>query len=386
MIMKDKIIENTRKLLTNNWFVLSMFCLLLFFERFTVYCLKNNCIYNVCFGWPIVVSLFIILAVIFIGRSVGAYKFRMQIVKRFLSNAIGLKWLSLVFILGFLVHIEWIAAASYNLFFDGSGHWFEPIILILGLLLLCALFPVKSGKERIDNKAKQTLLVTGLTVPPRSTVLISKDSLDLLFKPLLIYKDIEQIAILPSPELYEKIKNTKSSEEDIINIKNDLRSALKECEQDEVSIKNLFDSYMECIKSESRSQINRMITRFFDFYIKNAKNESMLKYSDYANKSIKIHFSPESEDYDNFEKCYEGFGELIKKYEGGNKNATMKTLIHITPGTKIVTASLTLHAIKGYRKMIYTRQSDAKLDKVSMDVWTLEELLNELWKELDEIN
>jgi hypothetical protein len=74
----------------------------------------------------------------------------------------------------------------------------------------------------------------------------------------------------------------------------------------------------------------------------------------------------------------------LKEHEKGKKDATSATLIHISPGTAVISAAMAIYAIKGYRALVYTRQDTSILASFDVNIWNTEELLHELWKELDE--
>lgn len=90
-------------------------------------------------------------------------------------------------------------------------------------------------------------------------------------------------------------------------------------------------------------------------------------------------------DMNNFEECYNAVEKRLGEYEGGD---THGTVINVSPGTSALTSALTLHAIRGQRLMTYNKQGgDHKGNvnvKVGLDVFTVETLVRELRRELDE--
>ncbi|MCC8198154.1 MAG: hypothetical protein LIP06_06130, partial [Tannerellaceae bacterium] len=88
--------------------------------------------------------------------------------------------------------------------------------------------------------------------------------------------------------------------------------------------------------------------------------------------------------YNDFETCYNVLGDLIKKYERKlSDDTTSNTLIHISPGTALISSCMSLYAIKGNRTLLYTTQDVKVTRSFDYDIFTTEELLNELWKEYD---
>lgn len=90
-------------------------------------------------------------------------------------------------------------------------------------------------------------------------------------------------------------------------------------------------------------------------------------------------------DMNNFEECYNAVEKRLGEHEGGD---TRGTVINVSPGTSALTSALTLHAIRGQRLMTYNKQGGEHKGnvnvKVRLDVFTVETLVRELRRELDE--
>jgi hypothetical protein len=283
----------------------------------------------------------------------------MQIVKRFLNNALGLKWLSLVFILGFMVHIAWISEISYSLIVKNETCLGELIVPIFGLLLLCTIFPVKVKNRDSNDKSERTLLISGITAS------ISERSLDLLFKPLTVYQNIQNMVIILSDGLYNIDMRTEGNLKEVFNF-------LSFADTDDAC-----NNYMNDMKVKNPYEITNKLRQILETYLKQ-------KYPTYADRNVKIIFTPEFYDYNDFDSCYKATGKVLQEYEKGKKGATSATLIHISPGTATISAAMAIYAIKGYRALVYTRQDTSAIASFDVNIWNTEELLHELWKELDE--
>lgn len=90
-------------------------------------------------------------------------------------------------------------------------------------------------------------------------------------------------------------------------------------------------------------------------------------------------------DMNNFEECYNAVEKRLGECEGGD---TRGTVINVSPGTSALTSALTLHAIRGQRLMTYNKQGGEHKGnvnvKVRLDVFSVETLVRELRRELDE--
>jgi hypothetical protein len=352
--------DNIKQVFQSGIFVVIMLALLFFSEwiTFTYFWGSNkpDFLEEVCICC-IVLEWIILLFIVVVGYLLGVYQMSMQIVRRFLDNALGLKWLSLVFILGFMVHIAWISEISYSLVVKNETCLGELIVPIGGLLLLCAIFPVKAKNRDNNDKSKRTLLISGITT------FIGERSLDLLFKPFTDYPNIRNMVIILSDGLY-KSEVQKETE---------FKRTLKLLSFDDGSS---YNDYMNYIEDGNHNKIKELLRQILETYLKQ-------KYPRYANENVNIIFTSEFYDYNDFDSCYKAIGKVLQKYEKGKQDATSATLIHISPGTATISGAMAIYAIKGGRSLVYTRQDTSTIASFDVNIWNTGELLHELWKELD---
>jgi len=357
------------KMFQSNWFVLLLLSVLFLAEwmSFSYFGNENSYIWNSIHLWQVIGIWIFLGVVIIIGSYLGEYKLRMQIVKRFLNNALGLRWLSFVFILAFLVHISLISNVFYAIVVHNQLVWYTIFIPVIGIIFLCAVFPVKNNFGEKDNdKRNKVLLISGISM-------LSKRSVELLFKPFedyTGYSNIKQMAIILSDGLYKESEGGRK-----INMK-DLEDLFSNIGYSPEEIKQNTETYVSCINNDQqvlklKELLEKVLTRYFT-----------VRFPHYP--VPKFVFSQNYYNYDDFSSCYVGAGEEIKMIEKGFNVYSSKTLIHISPGTSIITGVLSLYGIKANRELVYTTQDDSRLISLNLDVWTLDELLNELWKELDE--
>ena len=99
----------------------------------------------------------------------------------------------------------------------------------------------------------------------------------------------------------------------------------------------------------------------------------------YRSKKIEFYFTEEI-DYDAFEKVFDTVSEDLKKLEVPNKG----TLIHVSPGTAMVSSALTVFTIKRNRQLVYCHQKKRELQEATIDINTLYHILKDLWSEVEE--
>ena len=277
----------------------------------------------------------------------------LSIMKRFLNNALGLKFLSFVFILSFLIHISWLADICLDFFVLGKGYFINIVVCLFGIFGLAIIFPIKKRGEKDINPKKRTLLVTGIRE-------ISERSLDLLLKPFDEYLNIEKIVILLSSRVLTCIdKGFKEDVEKNTETNKAANAYIKAVENYNQSVNKRIQGHIVCDKLS-------------DFL--NDKIQCL--YPAYNKRKVECIFS-EPVDYNDFDSCYKILRDKLKEVE----TTTNNTIIHISPGTAIISGVMTIFTIKGQRALIYTRQDNSELESFNIDVWTTKDLLDELWDE-----
>lgn len=326
-------------------------------------------------GWPFIVtvsafSIIFSLKLCFQGVS-------LSIMNRFLNNALGLKFLSFIFILAFLVHISWLSDSCLEFFVTGDWHWGNIIITIIGITCLVLSFPVKQKKKTESNADEKTLLVTGISS-------ISEHFMDLFFKPLEKYTNIEKVIVLLSNQVLEDVSKINTGNfEAYGECGQRYIESVEEYKRKLEAYKTTFEVYktthddklLNKVSNELRTQ-GHIVCGYLGEFL-NSRLQS--KYIGYDNKSVKFIFS-EPVNYNDFDACY-----LALKYElVKEEQLTRNTIINISPGTAMVSGAMTIFAIKGDRTLIYVRQDEKKeLAVFNIDVLTVKDLIMEFYSEIE---
>lgn len=333
-------------LYSTNCFTVFMLCWMLSLERL-VFNMISDCDYRV---WWLIIGISFVLLIL-IGIYYKAYRFSLSIMKRFLNNALGLKWLSFIFILIFLVHISWLSDSCFNFFIEGKKTWGNILVSLAGIVCMFIIFPIQKRENKTVAKQERTLLISGIKE-------INAHFLDLFFKPFNVYPNIEKVVILLSDK--------------VLSISNGLVDDVL------LGVENEADEYKKAIKyyTTSPTELNRKVvqTKLSDFLL--AKIGCSV--NGYKDRNVNFVFS-KVVDYNNFNDCFLELKLMLKNEE----NNTNETIINISPGTSIVSGTMTIFAIKGKRELVYTRQDNSKLESFDIDIWTTEDLLNELWGEIE---
>lgn len=291
---------------------------------------------------------------------------------RLLTSAIGRKWLSLFFLLVFLMQITWFIDTTFEIVVHGKIGW-ESLYCLLPLITMVALnvfFPsVDTRPSPPINPEKRTFLVTGFSTVSN----ITYNNIDLFLKPFLnLYGDIkyniQEVVILCSSTLF----------------KADF------C----LSLDDIMKLYKDGVDADTLAEFDKSLRKYNDkeFGISNRPE----KFKDIIRDIIKINTKVEVDihlsqniNYDDFNTAYDEIGKVLSKWE---KN-TERTVINVSPGTKMLTCALTLHALKGHRLIFFTeqvKQDDKKAEQknvpksIDVNVFSISDLIRDLIDEYDE--
>lgn len=265
----------------------------------------------------------IVLSVTGIGLYLKVYELKSISVKKLITNAIGFSVLSLVFLVLFIAHLTWFVDTCYKMVIDGDF----LINLSKILTIFCATFIViivfpKPKKKQESTSDSYKVLYTGMSLESSG---ISEANIDLLLKPIegkYGYKNISKIVIFPSL---------------------------------------IFENFSHYIKEETVNKIKNRIKEL------KGDNTIILKFTDCI-------------DYDKFDESVKVIKQAFEDFE----IKTRESLIHVSPGTKVPTIALSILGIKGDRRVVYTDQKTKDITIIDVDILSLEDLLSELWKEMEE--
>lgn len=300
---------------------------------------------------PYLIAGIVVFTVLFVLKLsvVNHFKVSPLTIRKMMTNALGFKWLSLLFVLTFTMQLAWFVDATYKLFVDGDSsivNISQCGLTLFSLIVINLLFPIVDRKKTKIPTDKRTLLVTGFS----GNGIIQGKNLDLFLKPFVkknnsvSYENIKKVVIIVSDTLYNCTLDTTVKNKDNKILWNNYDSA-KPIDREK--------PFREFIQHEVKNIIKRDI-------------EVILS-------------KPVS--YDDFDVIYVEVSEQLRKHETN----TSQTVVFITPGSATVTSALTPLAIKGKRALLFAAQGikDMPLKESDIDVFSVEDLLNELWGEYE---
>ncbi|GEM_PF-4692609 len=380
-----------RKIWSSTWFAILVLCLLMFTEW---YSLKHfqytghgcNCFLDSKYPYIILLLWIILSAITITGLSVRVYVLSKFVVRKFLTNALGMRWIAFAFILAFLVHISWISDVLYQLIVKDSGSFVQFGFLFLGMIILIIIFPQSNEIRKQIPDDEKTLLISGISAEG-----FSIRNLDLFVKPFLGeqnsgYGNIQDVVIflsdyvfqgyrmgrermLTPEELSDKIRGSLTAMLEVVN-----KTYLRE---DFHNVDDLTTLLKDSIWEYDFNRFKDILGELVLAYIKTNRPH-------YADKTVKIYFSKMMYDYDNFEECYTNLGALVRDYEKKLSRGTSGTLMHINPGTNILSSVISLYAIKANRSLLYTNQKTGNIQTLDYDLRTTSSVIVDLIEEYEE--
>lgn len=358
--------------------------------------IKNLPQYTVCcnpyFVWGIILFFMLLLA-ISIGCALNYFSLSTVTLFRFFSNEIGSRPLNLLFAFVFAMHLSWICDSGYDLIFKDEEtywiYWSRLILAVVGMICIFMVFPrYRKIVTKVSPKNRK-LLVMGL-----SEIKLNKKfkNIETVIKPFGEYSNIRTVIILFSNrmnmerqnvQMKSPLENLNKSEKDT-EVPNtgekgqssqiDLAILEKGSKLYEVyaSYNQLIEKYKNKLVTEDNKE--PLIQQLKQLFIANIEY-----YYPTIPEPDKINFIFSTPvDYDDFMACY----KTVDKYLNVFENDTKDTVINISPGTSLVTGAMSIHAIKGQRQLVYTKQKDDELAICDPNVWTLGQLMQELTHEL----
>ena len=358
-----------RKLLDNrNIYSWTALVLLVLFEGFAfggIHC--GWCIWG---PWTLLSSLLVVIVGI-VGRVLNhKFNLRSVILTKLLANAIAPQRLGTIYLLLFVVHIGWLTNAAMLLFMPGdiTNVRNAVLICIAGLITLICFFP--NGRKLKDSNP-QKVFISGISA-------INPYNLNLtpLVRILQLTEDTDnscELFILFSD--YYLTKDNKEQEKILGNFRKYYEQELGKLPKvyltdfDKVELDKL-----DCIKENIKSLIKMVAINMFPE-------------KTWIPQGLKITFSEQAADYNQFNRCF----EIVEKFVKGKDDKSNVLFFNLTPGTGIVGSLMTLMAIDGNRSLYYYSQDNSmketeKLKEVDKSQVPLYSLLSQALDTLEDYN
>lgn len=263
---------------------------------------------------------------------------RSVILTKLLANAITPRWLGVLYLFFFVVHIGWLTNSAMSLFVPSYS--FDDIvnatfICIGGTFVLILFFP--DGREKKEKDAKEIIVsAMSLINVPRSG-----NYVDLNLRPLVrILQDrqINNCELLILRSDYNKMTDDDLSK----SINNVMEFLFTHTNEDKSLVASILNG------KPILQQLETLIKKVAQIEFPEQKEEI---------EKIKIDWT-EPCDYNVFKSCHDVLTRKIKEKDDLNH----RLICYVSPGTSLVGAIITLMAIDGDRELYYYSQEKNKDD------------------------
>lgn len=295
-------------------------------------------------------GLIIVLVLIFVLWGIGwingaKFGFKRLVLSKLLSNAIGLRWLSLLYLTLFVVHVGWLGNV-FNSLYSSSALLSEALysfsVCATVLFFLILFFPDVQPKK-IENPTKK--FISGI-----SALNYSLRNLKPLISMLNITDEKDTQA-----ELFILHSNYYSDSKQLERINENFTNYYAE------EVKNLDETTKATYDEELSKCLD--ITEKLRLLIKIAAM-NMFPQKDWIRTNLQITFSKEQADYNSFDKCF----YILNKFVKANDNEKNLLYFNLTPGTGIVGSLMTLVSIDGDRSLYYYSQDNSLPDDQRLQI------------------
>lgn len=319
--------------------------------------------------YPYFIAGWILLIIIFsIGYAKKEFDISGFTASRFLSNALGLRPLNLIFAFVFTMHLSWLCDESFELMFQNNNPLLYSLIrigiILVGLLYIFFIFPDSKVTDKYIPEEKRTVLISGL-----SNISIFNmegkfaPNFETFILPFSKFKNIRKILIITSSS---PLKSLDIMVKNIDKLPNDC-------------LKKYYREYVEKVESEKNSkEVTENIKHALEELI---KKSIKLYYDDIDISKLEFIFT-DPVSYDNMELINNALLSKLTTI----KEPDEEILINISPGTSVIGGVLSISAIKGDRLLVYTKQNtDSQENELLIynpNVLTFKKLIQKIVSEL----
>ena len=290
-------------------------------------------LYGVCLA----LALVLIIWVIALCNDVR-FGIRSVILTKLLANAITPRWLGVLYLLFFVIHLGWLTNTAMSLFIPTESFdavLYATLICIVGMMVLILFFP--DGKEVKDKKAKEIIVsAISLISVPRSG-----NYSDLNLRPLV--RILQERQINNCEFLILRSDYNKMTDENLSRSINDVMEFIYTYTNED---KSLIPTLLK--DKTIKQKIEMLIKKVAQVEFPDQKEEVNNLYIDWT----------EPCDYNVFKSCHDALMSKIKEKDDKNH----RLICYASPGTSLVGVVITLMAIDGNRELYYYSQEKDKED------------------------
>lgn len=293
--------------------------------------------------WGVTLVLTIVIFIIWIRGNRGNFDFKPKsvVASNLLANAIAPRAISALYLLFFVIHIGWLTDGSLNFFLPYAyKQWDELLISFIvgsiGLFFLIVFFP-KSGEKGSETKV---IFISGISLPS-----IPKD------KPQTEEDKYKKLNLRPLVRILQMADNANC---ELLILKSDGLTDSEEMHKKLADVYKLITKkeFNNSVLDNSASKETSTTIKMTELLIRECAKREFPK-KDWI-ESLKINWTKEACDYDNFNQCFQAINSDILKMD--DKNHSL--YFNLTPGTASVGGVMTLLAMDPKRILYYYRQKE----------------------------
>ena len=350
--------------------------------------------------WVVLGIALILFLLLFIGYFKKAFRIGFPTFTKLLASAITPRPTSVVFLLGFVMHLSWMTDGVLN--YIVGDEWRYPFFIgLLGILILWLAFPVT---EVGAYNNKNVVFVSGISKIKVKTVSVNYDGEETISNVVLLDNLVPLVRILNlvfetkelmpgkvgkllilstrgnSIDEMAKDSNYKGNEVD------DLMIDVTDVISNHDHIKNGLETIAGNKIVDADHNTKKVIrldyhhSDIIEILTKIVRIAALVEYPQHEEfiQQLNIDFTQHQCDYDSFDDCF----DALRKAVEAEDNKKQLLCFNLTPGTGIVGSLMTLFSIDNDRGLYYYAQhsdlpKEKRLRPVDKSIIPLENLLSQ---------
>lgn len=300
------------------------------------------------------------------------YKFKInkKIVAQLLASTIQARYLTVIFLMVFVVHVACMGNAAYSIFSGTSALWINLGVIVISIFA-CALLAYTFPYVEIKPTNGHKVFFSAMSILPTVTKEIEIEK-QLNIIPLVKMFDVnDEIKLLEGDILHILLTDKSGIEAFISSNFNYLKTG-----QNKSTELNLLKRQLELIRAEINSDLSNSKTNSLSAIIKAFGKYVFPSLSDVIDR-LHIEFT-QPVDYNNAKECFDVAKFFIDKY---NKNR-YKIIVNCTSGTAAPTCALSILSMKSNRQLLYCRQDNGVVTPIMTNKFDFKDLMDEISEEL----
>lgn len=355
-----------------------------------------------CEQWKwVVLGIAIVLSLLWlIGYVKNAFRIEFPTFTKLLASAITPRLTSVVFLLGFVMHLSWMTDGVLN--YIVGDEWIYPFSIGLsGILILWFAFPVTEVAIYNNN---YVVFVSGISKIKVKTVSVNYDSEETISNIVSLDNIVPLVRILNlvfetkelMPEKVGKLLILSTKGNSIDEMTKDSNHKGNEVDELMIDVTDVMNNHDYIKKSLETIVGNKIVdadhntkkvirldyhhSDIIEILTKIVRIAALIEYPQHDGfiRQLNIDFTQHQCDYDSFDDCFDALRKAVETED----NKKQLLYFNLTPGTGIVGSLMTLFSIDNDRSLYYYAQhsdlpKEKRLRPVDKSKIPLENLLSQ---------